>query len=140
MAKDSKDQTNYIKRPVLEETSVPNVIQEPIKSPDTLFHFIKDVHDSTVPKMWGIYLNEHDCSIGNEVLALGINAEPKNFNIETIFHFYYVFQAKSLMLVTNHIHRDATPTEADKALIRKMESAKTLLESVTLKDYVGCRW
>ena len=130
------DQTQYLKRPILEETDIPNPIQGPIKDPNKVFHFMKDVHDSTVPKMWGIFLDAEGCSLGNEPLALGIDAEPENFDIENIFHFYYLFHAKGVTLVTNHIHNDATPSDADKELIRKTQSAKALLQRVSLVDYI----
>ena len=130
------DETQYLKRPVLEETKTPNPIQGPVKDPNQLYHFIKDVHDSTVPKMWGIFLGKDQCSLGNEPLALGIDAEPENFDIENIFHFYYLFHAKGVVLVTNHIKDDATPTKADKALIEKVQAARTLLRRISLVDYV----
>ena len=128
--------TQYLKRPVLEETNTPNPIQGPIRNPDKLYHFIKDVHDATAPKMWAVYLGENDFSLGNEPLALGPHAEPEHFDIESIFHYYYLFMAKSVILLTNHINGDATPTDADRKLIERIHTAIAPLRRVSLRDYV----
>jgi len=50
------DETQYIHLPKLERTDTPNPIQGRVKGPDQLYHFIRDVHDATTPKMWGIFL------------------------------------------------------------------------------------
>jgi DNA repair protein RadC len=100
---------------------------------------MKDVHDSTVSKMWGIFLNEDYCSIGNEPLALGEHAEPKNFVNMTgnIYRYYTLFGAKRYVLVTNHISNDATPTEADKELIRRLNmDTQNITFRPILQDYV----
>jgi len=130
------DETQYIHLPKLERTDTPNPIQGRVKGPDQLYHFIRDVHDATTPKMWGIFLDDDGRSLGNEPLALGLNAEPDQFNVENVFHYYYVFHAKSVALVTNHVNGDPAPTDADRKLIHNIQALNATLPSVSLSDYV----
>ncbi len=113
--------TNYLKKPILKETDIPNPIQGQIKDPDKVFHFMKDVHDSTVPKMWAILLNENYYSVGNEPLALGEHAKPENFKNGALYHYYLLLGAKRFMIVTNHMTDDATPTDEDRKLIKQLQ-------------------
>jgi len=125
----------YLKRPVLEETNIPNPIQGPVKDPNKLFHFMKDVHDSTIPKMWAIFLNEGRYSIGNEPLALGEHALPENLSIKSLTHFAAFFYSAHVILLTNHVNGDATPTEEDKKLVKKVEHVLEPME-ISFADYV----
>lgn len=130
-----EESKQYLKHPVLKETDIPNPIQGPVQDPNTLFHFIKDVHDSTVPKVWGIFLNNEYCSVGNEPLALGEGADPQHFSTRSLVHFFGVFYAKRFIVVTNHLNDDACPTEGDKELIKRLERLTEVLEA-DFADYV----
>ena len=125
----------YLKKPVIEETNIPNPIQGPVQDPNKLFHFMKDVHDSTVPKMWAIFLNEGRYSIGNEPIALGEHALPQNLNLKALTHYAAFFYAAHVILLTNHTNDDATPSEEDKQLIKHVEQALAPME-VNFADYV----
>ena len=129
------DQTQYLKRPILKETDIPNPIQGPIKDPNKVFHFMKDVHDSTVPKMWGIFLNEDRLSVGDELLALDEGADPKDFSTRGVVHYFGVFYAHRFVMITNHMTDDATPTEEDKKLIKRLERVAEILEG-DFADYI----
>lgn len=129
--------THYLKKPLLEETNTPNPLQGPIKDSDQLYHFIQDVHDATLPKLWGIFLNEDYLSLGNEPLALGHHAQPENFATGTLFHFYALFFAKRFLIVTNHTTDDAAPSDGDKDLIRRLQAdAQALSFKPHFADYV----
>ncbi len=131
------DDVQYMKVYKVEETDTPNPIQGPVKDPNTLFHFMRDVHDSTVPKIWGIFLNEQCLSIGNEPLAIGHHAEPLNFETGTLSHFYSLFFAKKFILLTNHTTDDASPSEEDKDLIRRLQNdSQTLSYKPQFEDYI----
>ena len=86
-----------------------------------------------------MFLNADYLSIGNEPLALGEHANPKNFVEMTgnIYHYYSVFLAKRFILLTNHITDDATPTEADKELIKRLqEDSRYISFKPDFYDYV----
>lgn len=127
--------TNYLRKAVLEDTDIPNPIQGPVKDPNALLHFMKDVHNATVPKMWGIFLDKDYLSIGNELLALGGNAEPARFSTKGVAHFASVFYAERIVILTNHINDGATPTEEDLKLIKRLDRVAEALE-VNFYDYV----
>ncbi len=127
--------TRCLKRPKLEETNIPNPIQEQVKSPDKLSYFMKDVHDATVPKVWGIFLNKDYFSVGNESLAFGGNAEPEHFSTKGVAHFVSLFCAERFVILTNHLTDNATPTEEDLKLINRLEWMAKMLE-VNFHDYV----
>ncbi len=129
------EETNYLKRPILEETDIPNPLQDPVNDPNVLFHFLRDVHDSTVPKVLGIFLNKAYCSLGNEPLALGEGADPTHFSTRSLVHFFGVFYAERFIVVTNHVHSDASPTEGDRKLIKRLERVAEVLEG-DFADYV----
>ena len=128
-------ETQYIKRPVLQETDIPNPIQGPVLNADPLFHFLQDVHDASTPKMWGIFLNKERHSVGNEILAIGDGANPKGFNTRSLVHYYGVFYAHRFAIITNHLSDDAAPSEGDKELISRLQQIATLLEA-EFTDYI----
>ncbi len=127
--------TRYLKRPTLEETNILNPIQGQVKSPDKLLHFMKDVHDATIPKIWGIFLNKDYFSVGNEPLALGGNADPEQFSTKGVAHFVSLFYAERFITLTNHTTGDATPTEGDLKLMKRLERVAEVLEA-DFYDYV----
>ncbi len=133
------DSVRYLREPVLQETLYPNPLQGELKNPDKLFHFLDDVHDSTVPKMWGIFMDEDYCSIGNELLALSNPATPEEFAKLTgnIYHYYALFKAFRFTLITNHLTQNPTPTEADKQLIEALRfDSQSLSFKPNFYDYV----
>lgn len=81
-----RDDLRYLKKPKLVATKVENPIKEPVYNADPLYHFMRDVHDETVPKMWAFFLNEDRYSLGNEPIAIGDAAHPDNISMKTIAH------------------------------------------------------
>ena len=128
-------ETRYVHKPRLVETEIPNPIQGPVRGPDPLYQFMRDVHDETVPKMWGIFLNEGRYSIGNEPLAIGDAALPGRVSMKAIAHYASVFYAAHVVLLTNRPNNDPSPTDADRDLIHQAKQALGVLE-INLADYV----
>lgn len=132
--KPKKDEyTRYLKKPVLEETDIPNPIQGPVKDPNTLFHFMRDLKDSAVPTFIGVFLDDDYLSVGNQILG---HHTAEDFKTGLLFKFHYILGGKRFVLMTNHTNGDATPTEADRQLISDLQVKVKVLDEVEFFDYV----
>ena len=129
------DEVRYLKKPKLEPTRVENPIQGRVFNPDVLYHFMRDVQDEAVPKMWAIYLDKDRFSLGNEPIAIGDQAQPDKISMKTLASYALMFYASYVVLLTNHPDFGAAPTEEDRKLIWRAQEALKLVE-IQLTDYV----
>jgi len=117
----------------LEETNIPNSIQGPVKNPNKLFHFMKELKDSAVPTFVGVFLDDDYLSIGNQILG---HIKAKDFSTGLLFRFHYILGGKRFVLMTNHTNGDATPTEEDRKLISDLQIKTKVLDEIEFFDYV----
>lgn len=130
---EQNEHTQYLKKPVLEETDIPNPIQGPVRDPDKLIHFMRDLKSSAVPTFIAIFLDENYFSVGNQILG---HLTAEDFKTGLLFKFHYIFGGQKFVLMTNHTNNDATPTEADRKLITDLQIKTKVLDEIEFFDYV----
>ena len=123
----------YLKKFKLEQTDMENPIQGQVKDPEALYVFMRDLQDTSVPKIIGVYLDENHMSVANEVLGLGI--KPSELGVDVLFGFATVFRAPKFIIITNHPSVDATPDESDRKLIRRLQAQSHIMKKQFV-DYV----
>lgn len=125
----------YLKELKLVETDKENPIQGKVSDPEDLYIFMRDLQDSAVPKILGVFLDENNLSVGNEVLGLG--SAPKDFDTGSIYKYYLMLNAKGFVIIINHISGDPAPTDEDIKLIRKIQvDCQTLSFKPTCIDFI----
>lgn len=130
---------SFLRKAVAVETGIPSPIQGPVLDEQPLFNFIKDNHDATIPKTWGVFLDENHMVLGIEPLAFGDSATPEAFNTSTkiIFHYFSVFFSSRFVLIHYRVNplNDPTPTDDDKKLIDTLLMQSKVMEA-DLSNYV----
>jgi DNA repair protein RadC len=127
--------TRYLKEIKLIETEKENPIQGQVRDPKDLVTFMRDLQNSSVPKAIVVLLDENLLSLGHEIIAIG--QTPNNFDIGIALQYYLIFGAKKFIVIVNHVNSDATPTEADKKAIQKLQvDCQTLSFKPEFQDYI----
>lgn len=120
---------------MLGRSDLPSTIKCPVLDPNAMVHFLKDLHDPAIRKIWGIFLDFDYCSLGIEALAMGVEADADVFGDRGVEHFYDLFNARRFMIVTNHTGVETAPSECDRKLIRKFGEIAGKLDA-DLVDYI----
>ena len=108
----------YLKKFDLVDTEVELPIQGQVQDPDDLYKFLKDLESDVVSKVIGIYLDKSNLFLGHQVF---LNATPETFDTQALYHYHNLFLAKKFMVLINHPNStDATPTEADRKLMKSL--------------------
>ena len=126
----------YLKKVKLEDTNIQSPIQGPVLDEKPIFKFVRENRDSTIPKVWGIYLDERYMAAGIQPLAFGEPAHPAQFHTGTLFHFYAVFNAKRFIFLTTRPGDDPSPTEEDKRLIGTLQVQAQIMNNADFDNYM----
>lgn len=119
------DDKRYLKKFEIVETDAELPIQGQVRDPDDLYKFLKDLEDEHVPKVIAIYLDDNNLFLGHQVF---LGASSGNFDTQLLYHYYAIFLAKKFMVLINHPGAmDATPSEADRKLIRNLQADTQVL-------------
>lgn len=120
----SDDSKRYLKKFELVETETELPILGQVQDPEDLYVFLKDLHNEQVPKIIGIYLDENHLFLGHQVF---LGTTTSTFETQLLYHYYNLFLAKKFILLINHPSGDATPTEKDIQLMRRLQSESQIL-------------
>lgn len=129
----------FLRKAKYVETGIESPIQGPVLDETPLFNFIKQNHDSTIPKTWGVFLDGNHMVLGVEALAFGESAAPEKFNDATkvIFHYFSAFFASRFILINYRVNAldDPAPTDADKTLIDTLLMKSKIMEA-DMSNYI----
>ena len=129
----------YLRKAKFVETSIQSPIQGPVLDEKPLFNFIKQNHDSTIPKVWGVFMDENHMVLGIEALAFGDSATPEKFNeaSKVIFHYFAAFFASRFILINYRVTAldDPAPTDADKTFIDTLLMKSKIMEA-DMSNYI----
>lgn len=115
----------YLKKFEIVETDDELPIQGQVCDPEDLYRFLKDLENESVPKVIAIYLDDDNLFLGHQVF---LGASSQAFDTQLLYHYYAIFLAKKFMVLVNHPGAvDATPTEADRKLMRALQADAQIL-------------
>jgi len=105
-----------------------------VRGPETVFDLTRDIRGTNREHFVGFYLNSRNQVLRREIISIGsLNASivhPREVFVPAI-----AVSAASLILAHNHPSGDATPSEEDLAITRRIQEAGRLL-GIELLDHV----
>ena len=105
-----------------------------IRGPESVYELTHDIRSSNREHFVGFYLNSRNQVLRREIISIGsLNASivhPREVFVPAI-----AVSAASLILAHNHPSGDATPSEEDLAITRRIQEAGRLL-GIELLDHV----
>jgi len=115
-----------LKTKLVKEEDFPYQVDQSFSSPDAVYQFLKDIHDSDIEQFIVIYLdakNKLSC----------INIQPGTVDqtavyIRQIVKHGLLSNASSVILAHNHPSGHLEPSEADRTLTRCVKDALLLLQ------------
>ena len=118
------DGKRYLKKFEIVETDVELPIQGQVRDPEDLYVFLKDLESDQVPKIIGVYLDQNHLFLGHQVF---LGQSSATFQTQMLHFYYNLFLAKRFIVLINHPTGDATPTDDDTKLMRKLQSDADVL-------------
>lgn len=119
------DEKRYLKKFEIVETEVELPIQGQVRDPDDLYKFLKELESEKVSKVIAIYLDDANLFLGHQVF-LGLSSHT--FDTQLLYHYYSIFLAKKFIVLVNHPNSmDATPSDADRKLMRALQADAQVL-------------
>lgn len=105
-----------------------------IRSPQDVWEFVSDMHNLKKEYLRGLYLNIKNQIIHDEIISIGTIdqsiAHPRDIFVPAI-----KYHAAAMIMVHNHPSGDATPSQADIELTKKIKDIGDLL-SIAVLDHI----
>jgi DNA repair protein RadC len=105
-----------------------------IRSPQDVWEFVSDMHNLKKEYLRGLYLNIKNQIIHDEIISIGTIdqsiAHPRDIFVPAI-----KYHAAAMIIVHNHPSGDATPSQADIELTKKIKDIGELL-SIAVLDHI----
>ncbi len=119
----------YLKKFRLPKLDVRAPLLTQLRDPEDLHHFFQKLQSSEITKVIAVALDHDHLHLRNEVLAYGLNT----LSTPLLFQFVLLSTGKKFIVVLNHPKGNSSPTQADKALMVRLQRvhANSALISLT---------
>lgn len=122
-----------IKSKLVKEEDFPYQVDQSFSSPETVYEFLKDVHNSDIEQFVTLYLDSK-----NNLACISLQpgtVDQTSVYVRQIIKGVILSNATSVILAHNHPSGHLTPSEADKSLTRYVKDALMLLQ-IRLHDHL----